>query len=270
MRRTTLALALALTAGVGWTQEEQAAPRPSQDATERVAALEEEVDAFADRWYEEQRALRKQHRDAAERAKEKGEEPPPMPAFPMRPDLAQFTGRLLAWADESSNREDAALYLAYAVELGPLEEGAQGRAALERLAADHAASAQWARLGPLIPHLGRALGAERHDALVTRLLKSPHADVRGWAALARHGATVESAEKGSKEYEAAKRALLAAAAEATDATLKSELEGPIALREQLGVGATAPDIEGVDLDGVAFKLSDYRGQVLLLDFWGDW
>jgi hypothetical protein len=35
-------------------------------------------------------------------------------------------------------------------------------------------------------------------------------------------------------------------------------------------GKTAPDISGEDLDGVAFKLSDYRGKVVLLDFWGDW
>jgi hypothetical protein len=30
----------------------------------------------------------------------------------------------------------------------------------------------------------------------------------------------------------------------------------------------APEIEGVDSHGVAFRLSDYRGQVVLLDFWG--
>lgn len=33
------------------------------------------------------------------------------------------------------------------------------------------------------------------------------------------------------------------------------------------VGKTAPDIEGVDQDGKKFKLSDYRGKVVLLDFW---
>jgi len=38
----------------------------------------------------------------------------------------------------------------------------------------------------------------------------------------------------------------------------------------LAVGNYAPDIEGTDLDGNAFKLSDYRGKVVMLDFWGDW
>jgi hypothetical protein len=35
----------------------------------------------------------------------------------------------------------------------------------------------------------------------------------------------------------------------------------------LVVGKEAPDIEGQDQDGKPFKLSDYRGKVVLLDFW---
>jgi len=35
----------------------------------------------------------------------------------------------------------------------------------------------------------------------------------------------------------------------------------------LSVGKVAPDIEGEDQDGKRFRLNDYRGKVLLLDFW---
>jgi hypothetical protein len=38
----------------------------------------------------------------------------------------------------------------------------------------------------------------------------------------------------------------------------------------LEVGNLAPEIEGEDTDGKKFKLSDYRGKVVLLDFWGHW
>jgi hypothetical protein len=38
----------------------------------------------------------------------------------------------------------------------------------------------------------------------------------------------------------------------------------------LSPGKMAPEIEGEDLDGVKFKLSDYRGKVVMLDFWGHW
>lgn len=36
------------------------------------------------------------------------------------------------------------------------------------------------------------------------------------------------------------------------------------------VGQLAPDFDAVDADGAAFKLSEYRGKVVLLDFWGFW
>jgi hypothetical protein len=40
--------------------------------------------------------------------------------------------------------------------------------------------------------------------------------------------------------------------------------------EHLTVGRKAMEIEGEDLDGKQFKLSDYRGKVVVLDFWGNW
>lgn len=36
------------------------------------------------------------------------------------------------------------------------------------------------------------------------------------------------------------------------------------------IGKVTPEIEAEDVDGVNFKLSDYRGKVVLLDFWGHW
>ncbi|MBL4771474.1 MAG: redoxin domain-containing protein [Planctomycetes bacterium] len=36
------------------------------------------------------------------------------------------------------------------------------------------------------------------------------------------------------------------------------------------VGGTAPDFEGTTIDGKTFNLSDYRGKVVLLDFFGFW
>lgn len=41
-------------------------------------------------------------------------------------------------------------------------------------------------------------------------------------------------------------------------------------RRSLKVGAPAPDIAGQDVSGHEFKLSEYRGKVVLLMFWADW
>lgn len=38
----------------------------------------------------------------------------------------------------------------------------------------------------------------------------------------------------------------------------------------LAVGKTAPDIKGKDSSGKNFRLSDYRGKVVVLDFWARW
>jgi thiol-disulfide isomerase/thioredoxin len=40
--------------------------------------------------------------------------------------------------------------------------------------------------------------------------------------------------------------------------------------ERLHIGAIAPDIEEKNLEGEVLKLSDYRGQVVVLSFWGAW
>jgi peroxiredoxin len=38
----------------------------------------------------------------------------------------------------------------------------------------------------------------------------------------------------------------------------------------LGLGRPAPEIIGEDIEGSSFKLSDYKGKVVVLLFWGDW
>lgn len=40
--------------------------------------------------------------------------------------------------------------------------------------------------------------------------------------------------------------------------------------DRLQVGMAAPDVDAVDSDGARFKLSDYRGRVVVMLFWGFW
>ncbi len=55
-----------------------------------------------------------------------------------------------------------------------------------------------------------------------------------------------------------------------ETTLGKQAGAALYEMRNLVAGKPAPEIEGVDLDSVAFKLSDYRGKVVLLDFWGNW
>ena len=55
---------------------------------------------------------------------------------------------------------------------------------------------------------------------------------------------------------------------ATDTlTITVDDVGPI---EGLAIGNTAPDFEGSLTSGGEMRLSDYRGNVVILDFWGSW
>jgi hypothetical protein len=53
-------------------------------------------------------------------------------------------------------------------------------------------------------------------------------------------------------------------------TLGQRADTELFALRHLRVGKEAPNIKGEDLDGVKFELADYRGKVVVLDFWGDW
>lgn len=108
--------------------------------------------------------------------------------------------------------------------------------------------------------------------------KSPNKHVKAVATLAIGQAGVSKAFGDDDEKEADK-----AAAEAEksltdfistfgkdEPNLKKTAERSLASLNHCRVGKTAADITGPDLDGKDFKLSDYRGKVVLLDFWGNW
>lgn len=53
-------------------------------------------------------------------------------------------------------------------------------------------------------------------------------------------------------------------------TLGKLAAGELNAIRNLGIGKPCPEISGEDIDGKAFKLSDYKGKVVVVDFWGDW
>ena len=55
-----------------------------------------------------------------------------------------------------------------------------------------------------------------------------------------------------------------------ESTMGKTAEKELFAIRHLSLGGKAPGIEGLDLDGKSFKLSDYRGKVIVLDFWGNW
>ena len=55
-----------------------------------------------------------------------------------------------------------------------------------------------------------------------------------------------------------------------DSTMGETARRQLYAIRNLSIGRTAPEITGQDVDGKTIKLTDYRGKVVLLDFWGHW
>jgi hypothetical protein len=59
-------------------------------------------------------------------------------------------------------------------------------------------------------------------------------------------------------------------AEVAFLTIQRRFRSRIPGAGKVDVPYPAPEISGADIDGKPFKLSDYRGKVVVLDFWGNW
>jgi hypothetical protein len=140
--------------------------------------------------------------------------------------------------------------------------------ALELLVRDHVDSDKTAGVCDSLV-FDRDPGAE---ALLRKLMeKSPSKDVQGRACLAlgmslnRHSRTKEAEEvldRAATTYADVKHPRYG--------TVGKKAKGELFEVRFLAVGKEAPDVAGEDQDGKAFKLSEYRGKVVLLDFWGNW
>jgi hypothetical protein len=85
---------------------------------------------------------------------------------------------------------------------------------------------------------------------------------------ARHLAQLDDA-KLAKEIEELYERLVRSYGD-VDSAMKQEAEIQLLEIRHLSIGRPAMEIDGEDIAGVRFKLSDYRGKVVVLNFWGHW
>jgi hypothetical protein len=105
---------------------------------------------------------------------------------------------------------------------------------------------------------------EQHEFLELALEKNPHAKVKGAAALSLGNVVTRKDPRKAEQY------FNIVIEKYGTKEQKEKAKGELFEMHNLAVGKVAPEIKGKDVDGKAFKLSDYRGKVVVLDFWGDW
>jgi hypothetical protein len=133
-------------------------------------------------------------------------------------------------------------------------------------------SADWADqiVDIVVEREKKYFGMQELDKLLTQLKtssKNPEAQAAALDALSTvltGSAAGEPERKRAAEY---KEELLK---RFQDTRVVSRMNAPEFKAKNLAVGKPVPDFTAKDIEGVEFKLSDYKGKVVLLDFWGFW
>jgi thiol-disulfide isomerase/thioredoxin len=136
-----------------------------------------------------------------------------------------------------------------------------------------AAHASTARITDIVSFLGTewhptGIGAERAAGFLDEIAKVAPPDVRPKALWTK----CQVYEKSPKaEHKALLLKSQRQLAELHPTTIEGKrAKGAVFQAEHLQIGMTAPDVSTTDVDGAAFKLSDYRGKVVAIVFWGFW
>jgi len=230
----------------------EAAP-PAFAPAEDLDSLLAEYDAAA-------RAHAKELREAEDRdvRRELRRNPPAASFWPRFDAFARDgEGRALLWM--VSNLQDSGL--------GPREKNAERLRLYAELFEKHA-QADW--IGGALAQLpkDRRDLAERITAYFRVVVeKNPSLELQAQALHLLHDELARSKEESDRKEAAG---ILDTLAEKYSDTEYVKGVDELYRRLYLSPGKLAPDFDGKTIDGHAFKLSDYRGKVVLIDFYGFW
>jgi hypothetical protein len=173
-------------------------------------------------------------------------------------------------------------YVEELVKVGADKVEAERDRAFQDFADKYAADTKPARLATLARALVYTDNPGSENLLRSLLDKDPRRDVQGPACLAlarmlRQRAVTSTDAEAAKKARRESEQLLERAADKYDdvklptgGTVGAKARSALFEMRDLIVGKPAPAVEGVDQDGKKFKLADYRGKVVLLDFWSQY
>ena len=257
MQRTALALLVALPLGPCLAAQDLASGGGGQDPQAEFTALAKEFnDARAAFGQKQQAAYEKGGDDA-------------LKALADQDPLKVFLPRFQEGAKKHAPTPYAVPYLTWLLTTSRDQDIAKD--SLATLVKAHADSPELEGVCNFLSSYGwQMVGKSAARDALKAMRESPHTAVRGSAVYAGAMMTLNNRQVSEVAREDALADVRKALEMAPTAKFAPRAEGMIFEQEHLQVGKAAPDIEGEDLDGVAFKLSDYKGKVVMLDFWGNW
>ena len=188
------------------------------------------------------------------------------------PDPQKFAGRFLAIAEKNPKDPaaiDALVWVATRGRSGPAFEKA-----LDILYREHLQSE---KIGAVCQSLIYSDSKDAEQLLRGVMEKNSHHEAQGQATLSlaqflNRRSGMNPSNPASQEAEKLFEQVVGKYADVKGyrGTLADLATSELFEVRNLGIGKVAPDIEGEDVEGKRFKLSEYRGKVVVIDFWGDW
>lgn len=220
------------------------------------------------KWFEAYRAAQK----------EQGEDKPvDFKKLPPRPE-AEFFPKFKELAKSQAGKPAGAKALAWVAAMAgrDAEAKADGRWAVEELTEHYAGEAAIADALLQVRYAAYGGDAERLVKLYEKVLETnKDENARAEAKFNLAWTLSECMHDASKsEKEAAKKRsgelFREMAREFPKHDRAKEAEGFIFELDNLQIGMKAPEISGEDADGKTIRLSDFKGKVVVIDFWGFW
>lgn len=233
------------------------------DPAAKLAAIVKRFDAQQDEYFAAYGAAQTDAQRAAAGAKRPGQE---------------YVAEIRALAQSAAGTDAALEAWIWIIRIGP--DCGQAEAAREALAVavkDYIQSPKLTELPTELRYAGDSLGVEAVEkALRAIVAGSPHDAAKASALFTLAAILSSDRETNSPKVKEARQLFDRLIRDYGEAktnrgrTYRTVAESFLFELDHLQVGMVAPDFDAVDENGVAFKLSDYRGQVVVLDFWGFW
>ena len=187
-----------------------------------------------------------------------------VPRSAYRQPTKEFVESAQEFAQEYAGKDAAVPFLGFILKNASTERNAV-KWAVKTLASDYVESDAIGDVVDYLPRVARMAGRPAMSLLNDIADNHGNNDIRVKALLARARQLM-----GRDDSQGAIADLEKVQELTKDADLLDEAKEALVEVKKLAIGSVAPDIVGVDVEGVSFKLSDYRGKVVLLDFWGFW
>jgi outer membrane murein-binding lipoprotein Lpp len=281
---TLAALSFGVCAGLAGPSPATARQTPAstaqaQDFNAEFDALVERLNAARSAFQEEMNKLYEGFDEDKASAEEKAAFEKKSAELEAKDPSPTYVKEFAALAERAKGTDTAAKALIKVLELDATKPGSgvtAGGEALATLLSVHIKSPELAKL-PTALSRARSLDTEQRKKAFRKLNSDcPIESVKASALYSLGNLLLDDGSEGSGQAEARqsfielKQKFGALVSNRRGKTYGALADAVLFELDHLAVGSLAPDFEVIDETGAKFKLSDYKGKVVVVDFWGNW